>query len=152
MKSTFMIGIIGALITGLFVGTQGAIGSRIGAIIGPIRTGIIMNVAGGSIALLLLGVTFFFPVNEQGTVSTQSIGWLVFAGLLGIFIIIGVSFSLQRIGVTAGIAALLCGQLVVSTIVDTFGVGGVEPIPMTLSRVGGIIVMFIAIFLLVPKN
>jgi bacterial/archaeal transporter family-2 protein len=152
MKSAMMIGVAGALLTGVFIGTQAAIGSRIGTLIGPIRTGLLMNVLGGSIALLLLGITFFFPIKEDGIISTQSLGWLAFAGLLGILIITGVSFSLQRVGVTAGIGSLLFGQLVVSTIVDTFGIGGADPIPFSPKRIVGLVVMLVAVYLLLPKD
>jgi transporter family-2 protein len=76
---------------------------------------------------------------------------LLVAGLLGIGIVMGVAFSLSKVGVTAGIAALIMGQLLVSIIVDTSGWGGVEPIPLSPSRIVGLFVMGLAVYLLVPR-
>jgi uncharacterized membrane protein YdcZ (DUF606 family) len=73
---------------------------------------------------------------------------LAIAGALGIAIITGVAFSLQR----TGVAIIILGQLVVSVIVDTRGVGGVEPIPLSVQRVAGLLVMAVAVFLLMPRE
>ena len=74
------------------------------------------------------------------------------SGTLGILIITGLSFSLQRAGVAAGLATIILGQLIVSIIVDTRGIGGAEPIPLTIPRIGGLFVMAIAVYLLMPRN
>ena len=76
----------------------------------------------------------------------------MFSGGLGILIVIGVSFSLRYTGVTAGTAAIILGQLLVSTIVDATGLSGQAPIPINWQRVAGLLVMGLAIFLLVPRK
>lgn len=47
---------------------------------------------------------------------------------------------------------IILGQLGISVFVDSKGVGGVEPIPLTLQRVAGLLVMAVAVFLLLPRE
>jgi len=77
---------------------------------------------------------------------------LVIAGALGILIITGVSFSLQRTGVAAGLATVILGQLVLSVIVDAKGGGGVAPIPITWTRIAGLLVIAGGVYLLLLKK
>jgi len=77
---------------------------------------------------------------------------LIIAGALGIMIITGVSFSLQKAGVAAGLATLILGQMVVSVIIDARGLGGAAPIPITWPRILGLLVMAAGVYLLLPKK
>jgi transporter family-2 protein len=54
--------------------------------------------------------------------------------------------------VTAGSAALILGQLLISMVVDSMGWTGQEVVPITWQRVLGLIVMAGGLFLLMPKN
>jgi uncharacterized membrane protein YdcZ (DUF606 family) len=71
---------------------------------------------------------------------------------LGILIVIGVAFSLRYVGVTAGAAAIIMGQLLISTIVDATGLSGQTPIPISWQRFAGLLVMGLAVFLLLPRE
>lgn len=152
MKNVVVMGVMVAVITGMAIGSQSTLGSRIGAMIGPMRTGLLMNMMGGGIALILFTVTLLLPRFENGDVPQRALVMLAVAGALGITIIMGISFALQRIGVTAGLAAVILGQMVISIVVDTTGWGGVEPIPLTTERLAGLAVLGAAVYLLVPQS
>ncbi|MGD8455763.1 MAG: DMT family transporter [Anaerolineales bacterium] len=152
MKNMLFIGVLSALGTGMAIGVQATLTSRAGTLIGPIRTGLITNIVGGILAMVALGITFALPVRETGDIPTRAVVMMFLAGFFGVFIVIGVSFSLQRTGVTAGLGTIILGQMFVSTIVDTVGWGGAEPIPLTPSRVGGLLVMALAVYMLLPRN
>ena len=152
MKNILLLGVSTALVTGIMIGTQSTLSSRLGGMIESFRTGLLMNVFGGSIALIILGGTYVFSVKWESKVTPTAIWMLLAAGLLGVGIIMGVSFSLPKIGVTAGIATLILGQLLVSIIVDTTGWGGAEPIPLSISRIAGLFVMGLAVYLLLPRG
>jgi uncharacterized membrane protein YdcZ (DUF606 family) len=111
-----------------------------------------MNLIGGSLA----GVIVAGFVLRGGTGILRpprpALLMLLVAGALGIVIITGVAFAFQRIGVAAGIASLVLGQLAISMIADTTGFGGVAPIPLTPSRVIGGFVMLAAVYLMLPRN
>jgi transporter family-2 protein len=152
LKNVIILGVTGALTTGVAIGIQAALSNRNGGLIGPIRTGLLTNFIGG----VLAGVIVLYLVVSQGSSSwrlpTSAVVMLVTAGALGILIITGIAFSLQRAGVTAGLAAVILGQLLVSSIVDTTGWGGAEPIPLSLQRVAGLVVMAVAVYLLLPRE
>ena len=152
LSAYLVIGILGALITGLAIGTQSTLSSRIGTLIGTLRTGVMMNMIGGAIA----GVIFLILIliNGKAYAKAPPLAWLllVIAGALGIMIITGVSFSLQRAGVATGLATIVLGQMVVSLISDAKGWGGAAPIPVTLPRILGLILIAAGVFLLIPKR
>jgi len=152
LKSSVIVGVLGALATGLVIGIQSTISSRSGGLIGDLRTGLLTNAIGGVIA----GLIVLLLVLRQGVgpwrPPTAVTVTLAISGILGIGIITGIAFSLQRTGVAAGIATLIAGQLVISVIVDSKGIGGVDPIPLTPQRVLGLAVMAAAVYLLLPKQ
>ena len=152
LKSIILVGVLGALMTGFAIGLQATLSSRIGGIIGPINTGLLTNAIGGAIAGLIVLILILSQGLEAWQIPWRATIMLAAAGALGIVIIMGVSFSLGRIGVTAGLAAIILGQLLVSVIVDATGWGGVEPIPLSLPRILGLAVMGLAVFLLLPRQ
>ena len=151
MKNAVVAGVLAALCTGVAIGAQSTLSSRAGLSIGPIRTGLLTNIAGGVAALLAFGFTWVQPTAEEGNLSTPVLVMLVASGVLGVFIIMGVAFALQQTGVTAGLATIILGQLLVSTVVDATGWGGAVPIPFSLQRVFGLLVMALAVYLLLPR-
>ncbi len=152
MRTAIIAGALGALATGVAIGIQATLTSRAGGIIGNIRTGLLTNFLGGAVAGVVILILFLQRGSGNWNIPTTAAGMVAVSGLLGILIITGISFSLQRAGVAAGLATIILGQLIVSIIVDTRGVGTVEPIPLTIQRVGGLFVMAVAIYLLMPRN
>lgn len=151
--STYLaLGVIGALITGLAIGSQSTLSSRIGTLIGSFKTGVLMNLVGGALAGLVFIVLLL--VNGRDFLKIPAVSWglLTAAGALGIIIITGVAFSLQRAGVAAGLATIILGQMVVSIIADARGWGGAAPIPVTLPRILGLVLMATGVYLLLPKQ
>jgi len=152
VKSSLIIGILGALATGLVIGTQSTLSSRIGSLIGGVRTGLLTNAIGGGVAALLVLVLLLRQGLGAWRLTTAATVLLVTSGTLGILIITGVAFSLPRTGVAAGMAALILGQLIISVVADTRGWGGGEPIAVTPQRVLGLLVMAAAVYLLLPRR
>lgn len=152
MKPIILIGVAVALVTGIAIGGQSTLTSRIALLLGPFRTGLLMNVIGGSIAGVI-GLIYWYTQRDQAVEVTRSaFGMLFMAGMLGLFVITGVGFAFTRIGVTAGFATLILGQMLVSVVVDSLGLGGIEPIPINASRVLGLLVLGVSVYLLVPRS
>jgi transporter family-2 protein len=152
MRLSIITGGILASLTGMAIAVQSTITSRVGAQIGDIRTGILTNLMGG---LLAGGMMLFWLLKdgpEYWKVTPAVVGFTVLSGFLGILIITGISFSLQRAGVAAGLAGVIFGQLVLSTLIDSFGVGGADPIPFTFARGVGLLVTGFGVYLLLPKG
>lgn len=147
-----ILGALSALATGIAIGTQSTLASRIGALIGNFRTGLWMSALGGTIAGVFIVLLLFVQGRNSLQIPSTALRMLILAGALGILIITGVSFSLQRTGVAAGLATIILGQLALSVIVDARGWGSTAPIPFTWQRALGLLTMTVAIYLLLPKE
>jgi len=151
MRLTIITGAVLAAFTGIAIAVQSTISSRVGAQIGEFRTGILTNALGGLIAGGLMLVWLMREGPEAWKVPPVLIGATALSGFLGIVIVTGISFSLQRAGVAAGLAGVIFGQLLLSAVIDSYGIGGADPIPFTLTRIFGIIVTGLGVYLLLPK-
>lgn len=152
MKNFLLVGALTAVLTGVMIATQATFSNRGGNLIGPIRTGILTNLGSGLFALLFMLATIVWRTVEWRSTPGATVGTLLFSGGLGVLIVIGVSFSLRSIGVTAGTAAMIFGQLLVSLLVDATGLSGNVPIPISFQRVAGLLVMAVAVFMLLPRK
>jgi bacterial/archaeal transporter family-2 protein len=152
LKLAIIVGAIGALLTGVAIGVQSTLTSRAGSMIGDVRTGLFTNFFGGVIAGAIILLIFIREGQQMWKLPGTAVIFAASSGLLGIFIITGVSFSLQRAGIAAGLATLILGQLLVSTIIDTFGIGGVEAVPLSSQRVVGLLVVGLGVYLLLPRS
>ena len=153
VNPTIIFALLAAVISGVAIGAQGTLGSRAGAVIGPVPNGILMHLAGAAGGLVLL---LGFVLAGRGPASwslTRGVWWMVTAaGLLGLVIVSGVAYSWARIGVTAGIATVFMGQMLVGVVVDALGIGASSAVPVDLRRVVGLLVMALATYLLLPRG
>ncbi|MDK2981417.1 MAG: bacterial/archaeal transporter family-2 protein [Chloroflexota bacterium] len=152
MKNLMIVGGVTAIATGVLIGIQSMFSGRAGQLIGPINTGFWTNFLGGCLAgLLILGVGLVRGFDAI-KITPFAARMVLLSGALGIFIIMGVSFSISRTGLAAGMAALILGQLVFGTLSDTYGWGGLEPIPLDTRRIIGLATMALAVVLLFPTE
>jgi transporter family-2 protein len=152
LKNTILIGTTIALITGVIAGLQATISSKVGTMIGPMRTGIFTNVIGGFVGLVVLCVWLIFFPRTMGNLPKPAMLLMLVSGTMALVIIMGVSFSLSQAGVAAGLAAIILGQMVVSLFVDSAGLGGTQPIPITMVRVAGLLVVALGVYMLLPRS
>ena len=151
MKNPILMGAIVTLFTGAAIGIQATLNGHIGAEITPVRTGLWMNFVGGVIAGVILLLFVRGSEGSSGAISTSILMMLAIAGALGIVVITGVSFSIARTGVAAALGGMFLGQLVIGMLVDTFGWGISEAVPINPSRIFGLLVMAFAVYLLLPR-
>src|SRR5574341_233868 len=139
MQKSHTISLIVALACGLGVGTQASLNNAAGRLAEPIMTGLLVNFLGGAASAVILAAIYLRQgAGILSAIRGSTLNILVIAGLLGIAIITGAAFALPRVGVAAGLAAIIVGQMVVAVIVDTLGLVGGQPIPLSWVRVGGL--------------
>lgn len=151
MKLSILYGALAALITGVAIATQSTLTSRAGGILGDLKTGLLTNFIGGATAGVLILLLALRGSLKGWPIPTNALVFVSISGFLGIFIITGVSFSLQRAGVAAGLATVILGQMAFSVLADSLGLVGSPVIPLTLERVLGLIAMGAGVFLLLPR-
>ena len=153
LQPAILIPLLAAVISGVAIGAQGTLGSRAGQLIGSLNTGILMHFTGAAGGLLIL---IALTLAGRGITTWQLTrpAWITvtIAGLLGLVIVTGVSYSWARIGVAAGIATVFFGQMLVGVIVDIFGWNTGQPVPMDWRRLLGLALMVAAVYLLLPRD
>lgn len=152
MKPMIIIGALAALGTGITIGIQSAVSGRVGGMIGPIRTGLISNIFSGVCAGLIALVLVMIQGRAAWRVPGLVVVVLAISGSIGILVVTGSAFAVPRIGVTASMATIILGQLLISTLVDVNGWGGLKAIPLDGRRILGLLVMALAVYLLLPHS
>lgn len=77
---------------------------------------------------------------------------LFLGGLLGAIFVGSSLFFIPRMGATAMVVAFITGQLLGSVLLDHFGLMGLTPNPITITRIIGIILLFAGVFLVIRKS
>ena len=75
-----------------------------------------------SLAILLVGARRLR--RARGTFRTPA--WMWLGGLMGLTVVLPITFAQPRIGATATIGILIAGQLVMGALIDRFGLFGVD--------------------------
>jgi transporter family-2 protein len=153
MPRIVITSLIVALFSGLAIGVQSTLIGVAGKNTGAMITGLLVNIAAGLGAGLLLLVVYVYQGSTTVSgINVPTAGVIVVAGLLGIGIIAGIAYALPRIGVAAGLSMIITGQMAMGVLVDTLGLTGGEPIPLSWSRIGGLALLALGTWLIVPKD
>jgi transporter family-2 protein len=67
--------------------------------------------------------------------------WMWLGGLMGLMVVLSITFAQPRVGATATIGILIAGQLVMGAVIDRYGLFGVERIAISLPRGIGIVLL-----------
>jgi bacterial/archaeal transporter family-2 protein len=67
--------------------------------------------------------------------------WMWLGGLMGLVVVLSITFAQPRIGATATIGILIAGQLVMGAAIDRFGLFGVDRIGISVPRAAGIVLL-----------
>ena len=152
MKNVIIIGGLGAFATGIAISLQAYLSGRAESLVGPIKTGLWTNLLGGALAGVIILAIRFLGKDTSNNLTQNALGMILMSGALGIIIITGIAYSINLAGVTAGVAAIFLGQMVLSVIIDTMGWSGFDPIPLDSRRIIGLIIMSISVVLLLPRK
>ncbi len=93
--------------------------------------------------LLTAVLAFALLLAARQTVAGYTDGlraplWLWAAALMGLIVILAITFASPRIGAAATIGLLIAGQLAMGAVIDRFGLFGFERIPIGWARLVGI--------------
>jgi bacterial/archaeal transporter family-2 protein len=144
MESILLIIIIG-LIGGVAVGLQSPLASMITQRLGLFESVFIVHMGGAIIALIPLLIYSGGKLTEWRTIPWYALG----AGLFGLVVIGSISYMIPRIGIAATITTIVAGQLLVGTILDHYGLLGAAVRSMDLTRLFGLAVVLVGVWLTV---
>jgi transporter family-2 protein len=153
MQKSIGIALVVAVLSGLAIGTQSALSSTAGKMVGATLTGLLVNFSGGAIAGVVLAAIYLRQGNAGfAGLNPTSMGILAISGLLGIGIITGVAYAFPKIGIAAGSAAIIASQMVVAVTVDTLGLTGGQPIPLSWMRMAGLGLLALGTWAILPRG
>ncbi|MFD1736474.1 DMT family transporter [Bacillus salitolerans] len=135
-----------ALFAGMAVSIQASVNGSLGKKIGVIE---------GAFVSFLIGTIFLFLlqlfVGKGNLLQMFSVPkWQLTGGLLGAFYIFIMVLVVPKLGVATSIMAVIVGQLLMSSILDHYGLLG-KQIPFDLKRGLGIVLLVSALFLFYKK-
>ncbi|MGO4744226.1 DMT family transporter [Serratia quinivorans] len=137
-----LIMIILAVIGGATLSIQAAINGQLGSNVGVFKSAFLTFSVGALVTALLI---FFFEPKQ--TVSLLDVPkWQLLGAMFGVPYIVIMVLAVQRIGTAVATVAVIFGQLTMSMLIDNFGWLGNESIPFSMSRLGSIVCLGIALF------
>ena len=142
-----------ALLSGLAIGAQSSLIGSAGKITGAALTGLLVNFSAGAASGVLLAVIYARQGNSIFSgIQASTVGTITVAGILGVGVIAGIAYALPKIGVAAGLSMIVTGQMAVAVLVDTLGLTGGAPIPLSWTRIGGLVLLVLGTWAIAPKE
>jgi transporter family-2 protein len=138
-----LVVVIFGLLGGVAVGLQAPLASLISQRIGTMESVFIIHFGGAIAAGTMLLVRGGGNLPDWRSVPWFALG----AGVLGLVVVGSSNYAIPRIGVLGAIFLIVAGQLFVSTLIDQFGWLGVDVRAMDLTRLGGIAVLLIGVWI-----
>jgi len=106
----------------------------------------LVSFAVGTVALLVIVLAQRDLPTLQGL---RGITWWHWSsGLLGVFLIATAAFAAPRVGASLFMALLLAEQLLMALVLDHYGWAGYRQASISLSKVGGIVLVFLGVWLI----
>lgn len=138
---TIIIAIFYSILAGSIVATQNVFSTRISEEIGMWETTVVVHLFGLVFALIL---AFIFGKGSYKNISDINKLYLL-AGPLGVIIIFSVTMGVSTLGASFAIALMVIAQLTFATIIDTFGMYGMDRVPFSFTKLIGLVIMVIGL-------
>ena len=117
------------------VAVMAELGDRVGVLSALAFSGLVTF--GIALALLLLAKRTLRGIDD---VLQQPV-WLWTGGALSLLIVLAITVGGSRLGVAATVAIVISGNLVMGALIDRFGLFGLDRIPISWSRVLGLVLL-----------
>jgi len=131
---------------GVLMAIQGSMNGAMSKIVGVLEGNFVLH----AIGLLLIVILLF--VLGLGKGDLHELGkapwYLYLPGVINVAIIYAVMLSIAKTSAGTATTAIITGQLIMSLIVDQFGLFGLEKVSMTWGRGIGLVLMAVAARLL----
>jgi transporter family-2 protein len=133
-----------AALGGIAVSFQGQFMGLMDQRLGTKASVFITYASGGLVAALAVLLSGGWTVK-----GWQNVPWYAFsAGLLGLLIVGTISYTVPRLGLTAAFTILVACQFIVAALLDHFGLFGAAVRPLDLSRLLGIGILILGVWLI----
>lgn len=133
---------------GAAMGVQSPVNAALGKRIGALEAGLVSF----SIGTVLLLVLVLFFGHGQISGAAQAPKWELIGGALGVFLVVTLIITTPKLGVLVALMAALVGQMIVSTIVDHYGLFAVDIAPVNWERLLGLGLLLLGMVFIVKSK
>lgn len=143
-----MLALLLAALSGVLMALQGTLNTALAKIAGLLEGTLVVHVVGSILALGLI----LAGLGRGSLGNLPKAPWYTYlGGVLSVGIIYLVAASIARAGVAPATTAIILGQVFTAALVDHFGWLGLEPLPFTLWKGVGILLMAGGAWLLLSR-
>ena len=136
-----------ALAAGAMMPTQAATNNRMAVVVDSPILAALLSFIVGTAAMLVYALLAGVPLgNLVSAKEAPVIAWI--GGLLGAFYVTAGVMLVPRLGVAMTFSLIIAGQMLVTVIIDHFGLLGVPVKEVSLARVGGILLITAGVVLI----
>jgi transporter family-2 protein len=134
---------------GCLVGMQAPINSRLGRAVGTAQAATFSFLVG---TVALVAVTAFWSGGLGGLGKLdQAPWWALVGGLLGAVYVTVALVAVRTLGASGLTAVVIAGQLIISVLIDRFGLLGVARQHIDAPRIVGLVLLAVAVALVVRE-
>lgn len=145
--SNFYLYLLLALAAGAMMPTQAAINNKLAVAVDSPITAAFISLFVGTVALFVYVVASGTPLGSiTSAKNAPPIAWI--GGLLGAFFVTAAVTLVPRLGVAMTFSLIIAGQMLVTIVIDHFGLLGVPVKEVSLVRVGGIMLITAGVVLI----
>jgi bacterial/archaeal transporter family-2 protein len=134
-----MIAAIGGIAVALQAQLMGSIDRQVGTL-----ESVFVTYGGGG---FLIGIIMILLRGGNLSGLTQVPGYTLLSGPMGLVLIAAIGYSVPRLGLVPAFTILVAAQFMTAALIDQFGLFGAEIRQINLSRVVGMLVMLLGIWL-----
>lgn len=146
MSNTYLYILI-ALLAGAMMPTQAATNNKMAAFVdSPVLAAFVSFFVGTAALFVYLLMTGVPLANLSGVRNAPAIAWA--GGLLGAFFVAAAVSLVPKLGVAMTFSLIIAGQMIVTLVIDHFGLLGVPVKEISLARLAGILLVVTGVVLI----
>lgn len=138
-----LFALAGGMALAVQAGLNGGLGRLLGHPLWATLTSLAVSVA--TVVPIILLLRLKLPAADE---AARAPWWLWAGGVLGALYVTAALATTPRLGVTTAVAAVITGQLVMSLVIDHFGLLGLARQPIDLPRIAGVALLLAGLFLI----
>jgi bacterial/archaeal transporter family-2 protein len=135
---------------GCLVGMQAPVNARLSSSVGKFQAATFSFLVGTAALVLVTTVVTQGDFSSLRNVSSVP-WWALIGGLFGAVYVAVALVAVRTLGATGVTAAVITGQLVVSAVIDRFGLLGITRQNLGTTRIVGLFVLAVGVFLVVRR-
>ena len=137
-----------AITVGIAGGVQAIINSSLNKVANLTMTTLVVNLV--SLATIL--PIYFLFGRQSPAVLREAPGYAYLGGILGVVVVMGSTFLIPKLGITIASSIIIVSQLAFALVADHFGIFGIREIPVSITKIAGLVMMIAGIYLFFYKT